>query len=202
MIRCFVAALAACSLFVSSASAGSFRFQSSYAHSSVVTNGIVVPQGFVVTQFAVPVAVPVAPMSYVFYRSGGCMVQAPAMQLQPGAAQPQPVPEVGGDKPQPTTGAQPNPQPQPVPASDPNPQPEPVKSQSASLVKEYCGNCHGTTNPKGNLVLDGVNKLDADHFRSAIGRLLSDDPELRMPKGAVVSPEKLGLLMQELEKLK
>lgn len=71
----------------------------------------------------------------------------------------------------------------------------------ASLVGRTCGNCHGDAQARGNLNLARPGELSAERRLQAIARVLSDDPQRRMPPPASdmrLAPEELGLLLQEL----
>jgi mono/diheme cytochrome c family protein len=200
-------------------------------HGSYVANhGVFIPQTFVVTQFAVPVGVPVAPRSYVYYQAGGCQVMAPPLHqvparqpAQPQPVQPQPVPvqQQPAQQPvyQPPVGQQPvQPQPAPVqpapqqpvqpqpvqpqpeqpaaqpPAQQPPAQPDPT--QPLSMLATHCATCHRADSHR--LTLIDAKSLTCEQKIDAIHRLLSNDPNERMPKGKVLTPEELGQILQEL----
>lgn len=187
-------------------------------HGSYVAKGVFVPQTFVVTQFAVPVGVPVAPRSYVYYQAGGCQVMAPPLHQppnqipgqiparQPPPAQPQPVPvqqqpayqpPPAQPAPQPAPIQQPAPQPQPVPQQPPaTPQPEQAAAQPQTMLGQHCATCHKADSHR--LTLIDAKSLTCEQKIDAIHRLLSNDPNERMPKGKVLTPEELGLILQEL----
>jgi hypothetical protein len=67
---------------------------------------------------------------------------------------------------------------------------------ATSLVAARCTGCHGATQPKAGLDLTGA--LDDATRLKAIARVLADDPQVRMPKGAELAPSELGQLIQEL----
>ncbi len=118
---------------------------------------------------AVPLAVPVALPSYVQYQAPWVSYVAPV------AANHEPAPVAAAAAPSPATrGA----------------------TGATTLIAAQCGTCHGGAKPKADLDLTGAL---ADSIRlKAIARLLSDDPEKRMPPQKELSPESLGHLIQEL----
>lgn len=189
---------------------------------------VVVPQGFVVTEFAVPVGVPVAPRSYVHYG----LEDAPAADGREPRTQ-----HVG----QGTSGAVAFPLPRHVIdeivarvvaelraeghgllVEDHGPQTAGERRRATgagqeaagplwattgdprpiSLVQRTCLECHGGENPEANLSLADPALLTADQRLRAIGRLLEDDQAKRMPKGSTLSPEELGRIIQELSSTK
>lgn len=72
--------------------------------------------------------------------------------------------------------------------------PELPPRESVNIVMEKCGKCHSGAAPKGGLTLDGATGLPCDAITASL-RAIKDD---RMPKGAPLSPEEKGLLMEAL----
>ncbi|HEX4132466.1 MAG TPA: c-type cytochrome domain-containing protein [Pirellulales bacterium] len=149
-----------------------------------MTTNTVAATGLVVTQFAVPVAVPqytvpVAPTSFVQY--GGQLSASSGITTE--ALEDRIVAKV-------LKGLQ---------ASGT------IKAAAApSLVGRACATCHGATNPKAGLSLAATTALTADERLKSISRVLADDPQLRMPpssSGIKLSAEELGKLLQELSQV-
>ncbi|HWC88697.1 MAG TPA: c-type cytochrome domain-containing protein [Pirellulales bacterium] len=144
-------------------------------------------QNLVVTQFAVPVAVPqyavpVAPQSYVQY-GGGAVVPAPAGRQATGAN------DTAEDRIAAKILAR--------LTSAGVIKPEAIPS----LVSKTCAGCHSGPQPKAGLDLSTLQTLGPDVRLKCIGRVLSDDPGQRMPpasSGKTPSAEDLGRLLQEL----
>lgn len=138
-----------------------------------------VPAGFVAVPFAVPVAMP----SYVQYQAIGGVSTAVGQYylpaVEPRAAGCANCVAKSSAAEAVATAAQATPE-----------------RQASSLVIAQCGRCHGAVQPKAGL--DLTKKLDDATRLKAISRLLADDPQQRMPKGAELSPEVLGQLIQEL----
>jgi mono/diheme cytochrome c family protein len=140
---------------------------------------IATTNGFIVTQFAVPVAVP----QYV-------VPVAPASHVQYGGAAPLAINEALEDRivAKVLKGLQGSPT---------------FKAQTSAEtpVTKTCVSCHNATSPKGGLSLADMTALTAEQRLKCIARTLSDDPETRMPpasSGMKLSPEELGTLLHEL----
>ena len=71
--------------------------------------------------------------------------------------------------------------------------PPPVPA-AENIVAEKCGKCHSGAAPKAGLTLDGVTGLPCDAITASL-RAIKDD---KMPKGAPLTPEEKGLLMEAL----
>jgi hypothetical protein len=147
----------------------------------------VVQQNLVVTQFAVPVAVPqyvvpVAPQSYVQYGSGAIM-PTPAGRQATG----------GNDTAEDRIAAK-------ILARLTSA--GVIKSEAIpSLVSKNCAGCHSGPQPKAGLDLSNPRTLGADVKLKCIGRVLADDQTQRMPpvsSGKTLSAEDLGRVLQEL----
>jgi mono/diheme cytochrome c family protein len=151
-----------------------------------VAQPALVPSGLIVTQFAVPVAVPqyaipVAPQSYVQY-GGHVGATAPALD----ALEDRIVARV-------LQGLR-----------DANAQDSAVPRRP-SLVVKHCGACHAGPEPKAELDLSDLSSLDASRRLECVSRVLSDDPAQRMPPAASatrLSAEDVGRLLQELSQSK
>ena len=76
---------------------------------------------------------------------------------------------------------------QPQQANVPPPAPQ-------NIVAEKCGKCHGGAAPKAGLTLDGVTPVPCASVLESL-RQIKDD---KMPKGAPLTPEEKGLLMEAL----
>jgi len=180
-----------------------------------------VHQQFAVTNFAVPIGLPVASTAAFAYQSGA---QYAAVGYQPRQYAPDP--------------RQLAPQPQyqmpglPAPASCSACQCQQQKGQgrqmtaaqlrvaqlraelaaleaggdveeqspAPSLVAQACAKCHNA-NPTAAGVVTDFSNLDAltcEQRLLAIGRILSNDPARRMPNGQTLDAQTIGLLIQEL----
>lgn len=174
-------------------------------------NLVAVPQNFVVTQFAVPVGVPVAQQSYISYGStvgygspvqsgtvaapmgmvsNGCRCQQQSGSCQAGGC------NVAPPAPQPNPNQ--NPQPIPIPTPNPQPVPNPPVNPGASLLTQNCSRCHTGDTAKAGFRVDVP--LTCEQKLTSISRLLDDDETKRMPKGVALDPATLGKLIQELSK--
>ena len=71
--------------------------------------------------------------------------------------------------------------------------PPPVPA-AENIVAEKCGKCHGGAAPKAGLTLDGVTPVPCASVLESL-RQIKDD---QMPKGAPLTPEEKGLLMEAL----
>lgn len=67
-----------------------------------------------------------------------------------------------------------------------------------SAVSRHCAACHTGDAPKAGFDLSGARVLDAAGRLEAIARVVSDDPQTRMPPGAALPPAEIGRLVQEL----
>lgn len=156
---------------------------------------VVLPPRFIVTPYAAPIAVPVAPRSFVYYdvsydqglhaaspiaERGNRVVpeSADAAGLAGGARQ------VGAEG---VTARSSRPI-----ASSPRPH---------SLVERNCLKCHGQASPAAGFILSDPRRLSAEQRLLAIRRLLDDDPARRMPKDSTLSARELGELLQELSEV-
>ena len=82
--------------------------------------------------------------------------------------------------------------PQEEPPAEANPQ------TSSTLLEQKCAQCHGGAAPKAGLDLSNPVSLSPQQRLAAVARVVSDDAELRMPKGSTLSPSEIGRLLQEL----
>lgn len=150
---------------------------------------------FVVTQFAVPVAVPqyvvpIAPQSFVQYGGFGASAYSSGGQMPaPAGRQPTSSNETLEDRIAAKIVAR-------LTSSG-------VLSPEAvpSLVSRTCAGCHSGAQPKGGLDLSDVRKLAAEVRLKCVGRVLTDDPNQRMPptsSGKNLNADELGRLLQEL----
>jgi len=69
---------------------------------------------------------------------------------------------------------------------------------SSTLLEQKCAQCHGGAAPKAGLDLSNPVSLSPQQRLAAVARVVSDDAELRMPKGSTLSPSEIGRLLQEL----
>lgn len=69
---------------------------------------------------------------------------------------------------------------------------------SSTLLEQKCAECHGGAAPKARLDLSNPVGLSPQQRLAAVARVVSDDAELRMPKGNTLSPSEIGRLLQEL----
>jgi hypothetical protein len=147
---------------------------------------VFVPSSHVVTQFAVPVAVPqfaspIAPQSFVQY--GTHSLATPRSDL---ATVGKEIAEIKAML------------------------LEATKSGAITglviptLVKTHCAKCHGPVDPKAGLDLSTLDKLTPQQRLRSIERMLADDEGQRMPPpsaGATpISADDLGKLIQEFSK--
>lgn len=169
-MRCFATALAAsAALLVSQAQATDRTF---------VASG-----GLLVTQFAVPVAVPqyvapVAPQSYVQYGSGYSTSSLDSLEDRIAAKVLKGLQSAGVG----TTAA-----------------------TGTTLVARNCVRCHSGAKPQAGLDLSDSTKLGADDRLRAIRAVLADDATKRMPPASAaikLSAEDTGKLLQELSQNK
>lgn len=169
-ILCLLSVFAATALCVALARAGG---------PIVKQQAVVLPQGVVVTQYAVPVAVPqythtVAPQSYVTYgvpqqTESTATVESLTAEI---AALRRALEESGQIRPQ----------------------------ALPSLVTQSCGKCHSGPEAKGGFDLSDHAKLSSADRLKAINRMLADDPKQRMPppaSGHDIDAATLGRLIQE-----
>lgn len=163
-----------------------------YGHQAVA-----IANNFVVTQFAIPVGVPVAQTSYVQYGSAtvgyGAPVQSSVVAAPVGDPVCQTCPNVA---PNCHAGGCVKPAPQPDPAPPPSPPTPPAPA--ATLLQKNCASCHSGGAAKAGFRVDLP--LTCEQKLSAIGALLNDDPAHRMPKGTSLDAGTLGKLIQELSK--
>ena len=128
---------------------------------------------FVVTQFATPVLLPVAPFSAVAY-SG---VQSAAVGATSAESEDERITRIvlrvlaEMNKVQATA--------------------------QQTRLQQHCGKCHGAE-AKNVERFSIVEPLTDRQRLKAAKMLLLDNPEKRMPQGGTLSPEELGLLLQEL----
>ncbi|MBX7164826.1 MAG: hypothetical protein K1X74_00635 [Pirellulales bacterium] len=66
------------------------------------------------------------------------------------------------------------------------------------LVRQRCARCHEGEAAKGDLVLTDLGALSAEQRLEAVRRVVSDDPQVRMPRGMLLSPSEIGRMVQEL----
>ena len=137
----------------------------------------------VVTQFAVPVAVPqyvapVAPQSYVQYGNSGSPYSTSSLNSledRIAAKVLDAIRAAGGIK---------------------------ALESSPTLVGRFCTRCHsGPATTPAKLDLSDLSKLSSDQRLKCVRMVLSDDENQRMPpktSGLTLSPEDLGKLLQEL----
>lgn len=147
---------------------------------------VFVPSSHVVTQFAVPVAVPqfaspIAPQSFVQY--GTHSLATPRSDL---ATVGKEIAEIKAMLLEATkSGAI-------------------TGLAIPTLVKTHCAKCHGAVDPKGGLDLSTLDKLTPQQRLGAIERMLSDEEGKRMPPPAAgatsISADDLGKLIQEFSK--
>ncbi|HEX3870197.1 MAG TPA: c-type cytochrome domain-containing protein [Pirellulales bacterium] len=188
LILRIVIALAECALSVLTASAGGA------CNSCVQTQ--VASTALVVTQFAVPVAVPqyavtVAPTSHVQY--GG--VSTGANQTSYGT--------VGATKTSDTT-LEDRIAAKVVKALEASGKLSGVPKPPQTAVAQACAKCHGGVNPKGGLSLEDVSSLSDEQRLKSIARVLADDATQRMPPAASdikLSAEDIGKVLQELSQI-
>ena len=142
-------------------------------HTTVVNGGLLV------TQFAVPVAVPqyaarVAPPSYVQYGAGYSTSATETIEDRIAAKVIQGLQAAGTLRP---------------------------AAVGPTLVTQNCSRCHSGPTPKGKLDLSLPSKLSADDRLPRHPRVLADDEAQRMPpaaSGVKLSADQLGKLLQEL----
>lgn len=141
-----------------------------------------VPASHVVTQFAVPVALPqtvttVAPQSFIQY--GTNTTTTPRSDLQSIERQIAELRAMLVEAAQ--SGAV-------------------TGLALPSLVRTHCAKCHGGADPKGGLDLSTLDRLTPQQRLKSIERMLSDEPKQRMPPpsaGAAITADDLGKLIQE-----
>ena len=80
------------------------------------------------------------------------------------------------------------------------PNPDIAAMESPSLVRRKCAKCHGGPSPKAGLDLSKPAALTTKQRLAAVARVVSDDPEERMPKGGTLSPAEIGRVLQELSR--
>lgn len=77
----------------------------------------------------------------------------------------------------------------------------PVEANSpsrATLLEQRCATCHGGDAPKAGIDLSHPAGLSPAQRLSAVARVVSDDADLRMPKGTTLSASEIGRVLQEL----
>ena len=141
----------------------------------------------IVTEFAVPVAVPVAPFSPVWYGTSpaqfGGTTYGPATDRGPNFSARDS--EAWLDQIAEKVAAR--------LSNDAKRQPAP--SVGSTLFQERCTICHGGTSPKGKVSFDNLESLSSELRLRAIRSILNG----KMPQGgAKVSPEEVGRLIGEL----
>ncbi len=147
--------------------------------SIVVQRNIVVQNGFAVVPFAVPVAVPVATVNvptvlYSFDANRGYQQSHQTHNAdRSGFTEPRSRDEGSEHW-----------------TSDSRP--------SAVVLK--CAKCHSGEAPKAGLDLSKSAALTTKQRLAAVARVVSDDPEERMPKGSTLSPTEIGNVLQELSR--
>src|SRR5262249_54459669 len=137
----------------------------------------------VVTSFAVPVGVPVAPFAPYFYS---------AQQFQPAAH----ISVIGGQElpSQPTVSAT---RPLLPPSTLSDAATSNFRTQLDSPIAAHCASCHGGPAPKGGFSLERVDQLQASDRLKAIRAVVSG----RMPKGGKLSNDEVRTILDELTKL-
>ncbi|HVX15970.1 MAG TPA: hypothetical protein VHC22_32600 [Pirellulales bacterium] len=187
---------------------------------AVAQNVVAVPNGFVVTPLAIPVGVPVASQSYVQYGSSASATVGYGSAIQantyapPIAADPRIAPGVcrcgQNTHAMPTlqqyqqSGCAASACQQPGPPTQPSAQAEhatpaaPDQPAVLSLLRQYCSKCHTGDAAKGGFRIDL--SLTCEQKLAAIGAILQDAPEKRMPKGVQLDPQMIGQLIQELSR--
>lgn len=150
--------------------AGRVQIVSNIPGTVFVQNG----QTFITTQFAIPLGIPVAPVSFVLYQAipGAGYVSPPLVSPSPQ-----------------------NPQPSPPTSDDPSKISANTSPPEASMVRRTCVACHSGEKAKAGLDLSG--QLSSEVRLKAIGKVVSGE----MPKGKTLTPEEVGLLIQELSSI-
>jgi hypothetical protein len=141
---------------------------------NVIRNQAVAATPLVVTEFAVPVAVPVAaasPYSYGYATNGGFDSTGIVAELRALRTE---LSRAGGSN---------------VAASN-------SVAAKPSLVQQTCAKCHGGPEPKAGVSLENLAALDDATRLQAAAAVLSD----RMPKGGKLDADTAGKLLLELTK--
>lgn len=77
---------------------------------------------------------------------------------------------------------------------------QPLAPVSAGTVAEIfsrkCSSCHNATKKNGGLDLSNLATLDRKHEREILKRIVTDDPELRMPKGSKLTTDEIMTIIQ------
>ena len=144
---------------------------------NVVRNQAVAVTPLVVTEFAVPIAVPVAaaaPYSYGYasnagFDAAGIVGELRALRMELSQAR------SGGLSPNNSSAAS-------------------STVEKPSLVRQTCAKCHGGAEPKAGVSLDNLEALDDATRLKAAAAVLSD----RMPKGGKLDADTAGKLLLEL----
>lgn len=76
--------------------------------------------------------------------------------------------------------------------------PAEVEALEATFISQKCAQCHGGEAPKAGLDLSDPSTLTPEQRLKAVARVVSDDADLRMPKGGTLSPGEIGRVLQEL----
>ncbi len=70
--------------------------------------------------------------------------------------------------------------------------------EATSIIQQACVRCHGGEAPQAGLSLESLDGLSREQRLEAVARLVSDDPDLRMPRGATLAPAEIGRVLQAL----
>lgn len=70
--------------------------------------------------------------------------------------------------------------------------------EATTFINQQCAKCHGGEAPKAGLDLSDPSTLTPEQRLKAVARVVSDDADLRMPKGGSLSPGEIGRVLQEL----
>ena len=169
----------------------------------------VVNQAFVATAFAVPIAVPVAPVSFVQYGSYAAPAYAGVQQGALPQSQYQATQRTYSDYARDYTEfiglykawRAANAEDYTASGRSFTPQAEPP-----SLVHQKCAKCHSGEEPRGGLDLSDLSALTCKQIVEAVRRVVSDDPKQRMPHepsgGHALEPSEIGSILQILSALK
>lgn len=78
----------------------------------------------------------------------------------------------------------------------------PLAEPEATWIRRSCLSCHNVNKAEGGLDLSDLAKLSSEQRLTAIKRVVSDDPAVRMPPSVELEPAALGGLVQELSEIK
>lgn len=70
----------------------------------------------------------------------------------------------------------------------------PQQTAAQTVLSQACAKCHSGATPKGGLTIDGQTPLECDSILDAIQAVASGS----MPKGATLTPEQKGKVLDEL----